>query len=85
MSKLTNRQLIKEFNKFLRENDCASKFYANFAHPKAKKWRRIIKIEYKCGCSAITCAFRWGGSPEGIDYWGDIDDLWGKKMQELTA
>ena len=29
MKTLTNRQLVKEFNKFLRENNCASKFYVN--------------------------------------------------------
>ena len=85
MPKLTKRQLKEEFHKFLRENDCASKFYVNFYHPKAKKWRRINKIEYKFRYNVIAYAFQWDGSPEGVDYWDAIDDLWEKRYKELTA
>ena len=93
MSKLTKRQLKEEFNKFLRENGCASKFYANLYHPKAKRWRKEIlsfrqtgrmvlhDSEYK----AIRYAFEWSESVEGHDFWEIKNRAWTTKYKELTA
>jgi hypothetical protein len=85
MSKLTKRQLKEEFNKFLRENDCASKFYVNFYRPESKEWRNVYRLTYKFDYEAIINAFNWRRSTEGFQYWGKISDSWIAKYKELTA
>lgn len=85
MPKLTKRQLKEEFNKFLRENDCASKFYANFYHPKAKRWRKKYSIKYTPLREAINYAFDWDDSSESNYYWGIKNTTWKRKYKELTA
>ena len=62
MKTLTNRQLVKEFNKFLRENNCASKFYVN----KVKKKRKgaSIMLIRANPITWIEEAFIWGKTPE---------------------
>ena len=85
MPKLTKRQLKEEFNKFLRENGCASKFYVNFYHPKAKRWRKERRVLHDFKYGAIIYAFLWGESPEKINYWEILDDIWRIRYRKLTA
>lgn len=85
MSKLTKRQLKEEFNKFLRENGCASKFYANLYHPKAKRWRERHKLLHDFEYEAINYAFEWSESKTSGYYWNCLSFAWARKYKELTA
>ena len=85
MSKLTKRQLKEEFNKFLRENGCASKFYANLYHPKAKRWRKVRRVLHDFEYEAIEYAFGWAESIEEHDFWEIKNRAWTTKYKELTA
>ena len=81
MKTLTNRQLIKEFNKFLRENNCASKFYVN----KVKKKRKgeSIMLIRDNPITWIIKAFTWEKTQEGHLYWYNIYLKWEHKLKEI--
>ena len=81
MKTLTNRQLVKEFNKFLRENNCASKFYVN----KVKKKRKgaSIMLIRANPITWIEEAFIWGKTPEGHLYWYNKDFKWKHKLKKI--
>ena len=85
MPKLTKRQLKEEFHKFLRENDCASKFYASFYHPKAKRWRETNELQFDFNYEAINFAFDWFKSIEKHTYWNDLNLAWKRKYKELIT
>ena len=81
MKTLTNRQLVKEFNKFLRENNCASKFYVN----KVKKKRKgaSIMLIRANPITWIVEAFIWLKTPERHLYWYNINLKWKHKLKEI--
>ena len=81
MKNLTNRQLAKEFNKFLRENKCASKFYTAFykRHPKEK-----IKILTRTApVYWVASSFTWKRTLQGHGHWENIDLKWGQRLKEI--
>ena len=80
MKNLSEKALIKEFHEFLRENNCASKFYANrtisapkerihlfFKHTKPSKW--------------IGSAFTWDCTPQKPTYWINLAMEWDKRLR----
>ena len=91
MKTLTNRQLAKEFNKFLRENECASKFYVNFYNRIGKefknKWGIAINLnEYlntvKTGHWLFE-AFLWKYTPQNSKHWEYIHHKWYVRLKEI--
>ena len=83
MSKLTERQLKEEFHKFLRENDCASKFYAAIYNPKNKSWGKFH--EYGISKYVIVYVFGWDNTPEKRSYWSELHCKWEERYKEITA
>ena len=81
MEALTNRQLIKEFNKFLRENNCASKFYVNRVKQKKESVSKMLTKVKPILWADI--AFTWKRTPQGHDYWGNIDLKWERRLKEI--
>ena len=82
MKTLTNRQLIKEFNKFLRENECASKFYVNkIKHYKEEKIHTFLKKTIPENW--IIFAFPWGMPIERGHHWGRLHIKWKNKLKEI--
>ena len=81
MKNLTTRQLVKEFNKFLRENECASKFYVNRAKQKKES---VPKMLLRTNPEAwVTGAFTWRRTPQGHDRWENIGLKWGHRLKEI--
>ena len=80
MKTLTNRQLIKEFNKFLKENECASKFYVNRAiyvnSAVCKKAKIPVFLTKTIPFDWVVSAFTWSDTPQERDYWVKIADKW---------
>ena len=82
MKTLTNSQLIKEFNKFLRENNCASKFYVNkIKHYKKEKISTFLKKVSPENW--IICAFPWRMQIEHGHSWNRLHVEWKNKLKEI--
>ena len=79
MKNLSKRVLIKEFHEFLRENNCASKFYANrtISAPKEK-----IHLFFKCTEPSlwIVSAFTWDRTPQKETCWINLATEWDKRL-----
>lgn len=58
---------IEQFNKFLEDNNCLDKYYAEIH---AKDLERYIPYDW------VDALFIWDSSPQGVQYWQDINDLW---------
>ena len=82
MKKLSKTALIKEFNEFLRENNCASKFYVNRTKKRPKE---IASSSFKRwpAASFLYRAFGWGLSPEGHYYWSEIQKKWNERLKAI--
>ena len=80
MKNLSKRVLIKEFHEFLRENNCASKFYANrtISAPKEK-----IHLFFKSTEPSqwIGSAFTWDWTPQKKTYWINLATEWDKRLR----
>lgn len=80
MKNLSEKALIKEFHEFLRENNCASKFYANrtISAPKEK-----IHLFFKCTEPSlwIGSAFTWDWTPQKKTYWINLATEWDKRLR----
>ena len=81
MKTLTNRQLVKEFNKFLRENGCASKFYVNRAKQEKKSVSNML-LSAKPAAWVLS-AFAWKRTLQGHDHWENIDLKWRHRLKEI--
>lgn len=81
MKNLTNRQLIKEFNKFLRENECASKFYVNRAKQKKKSMSKMLTRTIPEAW--LLSGFGWGRTPQGDKYWENVNFKWVHRLKEI--
>ena len=88
MKNLTTRQLVKEFNKFLRENECASKFYVNRAK-KMRIWKyskneRILTfLKRHAPEEWVAAGFTWRRTLQGHDHWENIGLKWGHRLKEI--
>ena len=74
----------KIFRKFLRDNDCEQKFDAAFyercgANVLDKTLADILVIDE----GFFGRVFRWDVTPEGREYWKEIDMRWFDKFQNL--
>ncbi len=80
MKTLTNRQLVKECNKFVRENNCASKFYVNRIKRVNSAMTRKNKVSAflteTMPFNWVASAFIWGETPQKRNYWVEIADKW---------
>ena len=54
---------------FLKNNNCYDEFVENFDTEYSECW-----LDYNA--YIIGLAFDWEESPEGYDYWDDIDNIW---------
>jgi hypothetical protein len=84
MKKLSRKKLKEKFNEFLRKENCASKFYANFYNPKAKRWRNVYEVRHRFEYAAIGHAFDWYHTPENYGYWANLSAKWVIKYKKLT-
>ena len=65
------------FRQFLQKQGCEEAFDRHFEenHPGYTLDARLA--EFFCiDCGTIGRAFRWDETPEGRDYWKDIDRIW---------
>lgn len=69
------------FIKFLKKHGALRKFKANL------KDRKNITIDYYCNIDndpTIGGGFTWKITPEGYNYWSNLDRLW-EKYKEKSA
>lgn len=67
----------KSFERFLLENNLINRFLFNirkFSFNPNWGIRNIPKDDY------IKLSFKWGDTPQGKDYWQDIDKKWLNKI-----
>ena len=82
MKNLSKKALIEEFHEFLRENNCASKFYANTT--KANPKEKVETFIRKCTSDKLLGgAFSWRQSPEKFPYWSDIQRKWDERLKAI--
>lgn len=82
MKNLSKKALIKEFNEFLRENDCASKFYVNkTVYAPEERTSTFFK---ECMVETwISRAFIWDRSPENQCYWSNKCKIWKERLKAI--
>ncbi len=61
-----------KFIQFLRDNDALEKFEANCKGHHALS----LTVEEAYEDCEIDTSFRWSTSPEGYDYWNELDNKW---------
>ena len=74
------KNIYQTFRRFLRDNDCERQFDAAFY----EQCRANVLDETLADILVIDEAFfgrvfRWDLTPEGREFWRDIDDKWWKK------
>jgi hypothetical protein len=69
----------EQLEKFLKENGVFDRFWAN-----AKDDYADVMYVYSADLWILR-AFGWIDSPEGFEFWSDIDDMWQDKISELIA
>lgn len=71
---------MEKFVKFLEENHAWENFERAFRnyYGDVEKYKNLCK---KDSSVALTAAFNWSRTEEGIDYWGTLNDKW---IQEIT-
>lgn len=82
MVKLTKNQIKAEFFEFLRENECASKFYANLYNRKNKRWLKAYKVQ---GVTqhTIDYSFDWENTPQRRNYWLTLHYKWESRYRSI--
>lgn len=80
MKNLSEKALIKEFHEFLRENNCASKFYANRTI-KAPKERVHLFFKHTEPSLWIEGAFTWDWTPQKKTCWINLAKEWDKRLR----
>ena len=58
-----------ELLEFLKEKGVFEDFMSNYNDNRNAEWRK-----YWAYLDGITCAFDWEDTPQGWDYWNDLDD-----------
>lgn len=82
MKNLSKKVLIEEFHEFLRENNCASKFYANLYNRKNKPWLKAYKTQ-GITQNTIDVSFDWESTPQGRNYWLDLLCKWESRYRSI--
>lgn len=83
ISKCKNQPyLIKVFIRFLITHEAYEKFVFNYANV-SNSWKNTYHDEIGTPNLLLVRAFLWGNTPEGQDYWDNINDLWLKKQKEM--
>jgi len=74
------------FRKFLERNDCLEKWFKNYNKYDIPNKKNVPLKNFLIGyrSSYINYAFRWRLSPEGYDYWMNIDKKW-KEEEERNS
>lgn len=75
-------KIKKWFIDFLLENNCYSQAQTNFIEQMkvtVEEWLENYNLEAE---EILNCGFWWNKSPEGYDYWNDIDELWRTLIEE---
>lgn len=80
-----NKENIKRFNRFLKDNGAYRAFFKNFdelfGYDRKVEFKDYLK---KVPCSeAISMAFSWPFALYGkVDFWSKLDDNWQKALYE---
>ena len=82
MKNLSEKALIEEFHEFLRENNCASKFYANLYNRKNKRWLKTYKVQGVTQ-DTIDYSFDWKNTPQGRNYWLTLHYKWESRYRSI--
>lgn len=61
--------IAPELLEFLKEKGVFEDFMSNYNDNRNAEWRK-----YWAYLDGITCAFDWEDTPQGWDYWNDLDD-----------
>lgn len=64
---------------FLKDHNALEKYQANFDPNYGDLYFSTSKNQ-----TFIIWAFDWEKSPEGWDYWNDLDDLWQERLHTLA-
>jgi hypothetical protein len=82
MKNLSRKALIKEFNEFLRENNCASKFYVNRTIDAPEK-KTSLFFKHHEPAEWIGKAFIWFYTPQKKTYWISLNIEWEKRLKAI--
>lgn len=68
----------KNFIQFLRDNNALTEFKANLKKSKKNMLELLIRIyeENYAPCNYLVGAFVWRKTPEGFDFWCDLNHEW---------
>lgn len=64
------KSLLQEF---LESKGAWDKFLANLENPDCAFFEVDLHFCINQGCNGILNAFNWNGSPEGLDFWSDLN------------
>lgn len=74
---------VDKFNLFLQKHRALGKFYLNVEKGRETTFPVAEKLkDDKMG--VISGAFIWEDTPEGHDYWCDLDDIWRMTNERQT-
>jgi hypothetical protein len=85
-SKLSKREtLIREFKKFLYDNDALIEFERNFRKYAKKADIKGNIIYHNSEGNMLSAAFYWLESPEGHEYWSRLSEKWHIQCRNRSA
>jgi len=70
----------KEFIRFLKKKRMYSKFIKNYK--KRGSQYDIQDVVFNPPCKYIIRAFEWGETPEGLQFWWDVETEWLEIIQK---
>lgn len=77
---------LKVFKEFLHKNGCYRKFVDNLepSDSEYKKYQNFeVKLKYSEPDDFIICSFVWSKTPQGSDYWNEINNKWLDKLEQI--
>ncbi len=80
---MTNKELRKEFKKFLKEHEALKAFKEGWKAQRKVELKKFLKAECKAPNVWIVYAFIWSKTPQGHYYWKVLYILWKQRLKEL--
>jgi len=68
------KRKLKKFTRFLKENNCYNEYFNNYDKGYAEV--SFINLLGNSYYNLFYCAFYWGESKEGFEYWDKINAKW---------
>lgn len=80
---MSQKEIISEFKQFLKSRRAWSKWVRNKKSSINEHESEFFMRNAHQPNMFIAAAFTWEDTPEGDDFWSDLDDQWTIRMSEL--